>query len=567
MTPRTTGRGFPSPDGEPFIGYIRVSTWKEEKISPEIQEAAIRSWAARTGRRLLEPFIIDLDATGRNFKRRIMGGIERVERGEARGIAVWRYSRFGRNRTGNAINLARLESVGGQLESATEQVDASTAIGRFQRGMMMEFSAFESDRAGEQWKETHDFRLAAMLPATGRPRFGYIWHPRRVPDATVQGGWRLQAEHYALHPDYAPIGEELYERKLDDHDGFNALAHWLNEDLRIPTMRGGPWGVSTVARYLDSGFAAGLLHIHDRECRCGYGQLNSRCPHGRMSYVPGAQPAIITPDQWQAYQRHRAETKATPPRARKATYTLTGLLRHGYCRHHMSAASATHAGQQIRGYWYVCSHNKHVSRVGCPRGINVKREQVEAEVLDWLAREAAAGVDAAPSVPGQRAAPENERARVQRERARLQAEVQRLDAALDRLVMDQAMDPDRYPEGTFERVRDQLLGRKSAVVRDLSGLGEVEAMPVREELTPLVVGLVEEWETLQPIERNAILRQLIRRVVCYDSRRDDSRWVTVRTEVHPVWEPDPWAPGVICHGPHGYWPASALRERPGLSPL
>lgn len=100
-------------DGEPWLGYIRVSTWKEEKISPELQESALREWARRTGRRLIEPLIIDLDATGRNFKRKIMGAIERVEASEARGVVVWRYSRFGRNRTGNAVNLARLEAAGG----------------------------------------------------------------------------------------------------------------------------------------------------------------------------------------------------------------------------------------------------------------------------------------------------------------------------------------------------------------------------------------------------------------------------------------------------------------------
>ncbi|MFE9340830.1 recombinase family protein [Streptomyces sp. NPDC007063] len=533
--------------GEVWLGYIRVSTWREEKISPELQETALRQWAARTGRRLLEPLTVDLDATGRNFNRKIMRDIERVERGEAKGIAVWRYSRFGRNRTGNAVNLARLEAVGGQLESATEPVDATTAIGRFQRGMILEFGNFESDRAGEQWKETHEHRLAQKLPATGRARFGYIWHPRRVPDLSQPGGWRLQQERYELHPDHAPVVEELYERKTEDHDGFNSLAHWLNEELAIPTTRGRAWGVSSVARFLDSGFAAGLLRIHDRDCKCGYGTdpRMSRCPHGRMVYVAGAQPPIIAPDQWTAYRAHREETKKTPPRARKATYALTGLAWHGYCRFHMSAASDTNShGQQVRGHWLVCSRNKHTSKVDCPKGINAKREQVEADVLDWLKREAAEGVDSAASVPGQRLAVEQVDPRVQakREHVHAQAELKKVEAALDRLLMDQAMDPDKYPADSFERVRDQLLGKKGAIVKRMKELGEAETLPKREEYRALVVGLVEEWDTLQPIEKNSILRQLMRRVACYDIRTEGSRWIEVRTEVHPVWEPDPWGP-------------------------
>ena len=528
-------------DLEPFIGYIRVSTWREEKISPELQRTAIEQWAARTGRRIVD-WVVDLDATGRNFKRKIMGAIERVERGEARGIAVWRYSRFGRNRTGNAVNLARLEAVGGQLESATEPVDARTAVGELQREMIFAFGNFESNRAGEQWRETHAYRLAQKLPATGRGRFGYIWHPRRVPDATAPGGWRLQQERYELHPDHAPIVEELYERKLAG-DGFNALAHWLNEELRVTTTRGAAWSVSSIARYLDSGFAAGLLRVHDKECPCGYsrGEVNA-CPDKRMILIPGAQPAIITPDQWEAYKKHRETIKSLPPRARKATYTLTGLLRHGYCRHHMSASSTTtREGQQLRGHWLVCSRNKHANRLDCPKGIHVQRKKIEADVLAWLAREAAPGVDAAPSVPGPRPAAEDDpQARALREREHLQAELAKIEKAIDRLVTGYAMDPDKYPEDSFDRVRNKLTARKAELTTRLRHLAAEEDIPKREKFQPLAVGLLDEWETLTAVERNAILRQLIRRVVVHDVRNEKGRIIETRTEVHPVWEPDPW---------------------------
>ncbi|MFI1191577.1 recombinase family protein [Streptomyces californicus] len=529
--------------GEPWIGYIRVSTWKEEKISPELQRTAIEQWAARTGRRIVD-WIVDLDESGRHFKRKIMGGIERIERREVRGIAVWRYSRFGRNRTGNAANLARVEAVGGLLESATEPVDASTAIGRFARGMYMEFAAFESDRAGEQWKETHEHRLAAKLPATGRPRFGYVWHRRRVPDPTAPSGIRLQEERYALHPDHASVVEELYERKIEDHDGFNSLVHWLNEDLAIPTMRGKAWGVSSVSRYLDSGFAAGFLRTHDKTCPCGYSSgTRSGCPDNRFIYLPGAQPRIIDPDQWEAYKAHRKTIKATPPRARKATYTLTGLLRHGYCRFHMSAASYTSHGKQLRGHLLVCSRHKYANRVDCPKGISVKREYVEGEVLTWLKREAAPGVGVGSSATVHRAEPvEDPRARVQRERGRLQAELSKIEGALDRLVADNAMNPEKYPADSFARVRDQFAGKKGSIMKALAELGEVETTPTREEYVPLMLDLIEAWPHMDAIERNAVLRQLVRRIVCHDIRAEGSRWIETRVEVHPVFEPDPWAP-------------------------
>ncbi|HEY1179128.1 MAG TPA: recombinase family protein [Phytomonospora sp.] len=537
-TPDTFRSSPPEPGGEPWIGYIRVSTWKEEKISDTLQRTAIEQWAARTGRRISD-WVIDLDATGRNFKRKIMQAITRVENGEARGIAVWRYSRFGRNRTGNAVNLARLEAVGGQLESATEASDARTAVGELQREMIFAFGNFESNRAGEQWREAHDHRRALKLPATGRGRFGYIWHPRRVPDPEAPGGVRLQTERYELHPDHAPVVEELYERKTAG-DGFGALAHWMNDELGIPTSRGNRWAINTVQRYLDSGFAAGLLHTHDPECPCKLGQEHfSGCRNGRMLYLPGAQPPIITLGQWEAYQKHRAATKVTAPRARVATYTTTGLARCGHCRGGAVARSSRYA----RGDTLVCYNHKTKGRSACEQGLYVDRVKVEAALLEWLRREAAPDIDALP--PTARAGSGealDPAARVAQQRARTQAEIGKVDAALDRLVTDHVMNPGKYPEGSFERVRDQLAGRKAVLVGDLAKLSAVEATPQREEFTALAVGVVEEWETLDGRARNSILKELVRRIVCTARKVGHGKTgrLDVSFEVHPVWEPDPW---------------------------
>jgi DNA invertase Pin-like site-specific DNA recombinase len=557
--------------GEPWLAYIRVSTWREEKISPELQRNAIEAWAASVGVRIID-WVIDLDESGRHFKRKITTCVERVERGEAKGVAVWRYSRFGRNRTGNAAWLARLEAAGGRLESATERVDARTAVGELQREMIFAFGNFESNRASEQWKETHTYRVQELkLPATGRPRFGYVWHPRKVPDPTSVTGWRLQQERYTLHPELASVVEEMYERKIDDHDGFNSLAHWLNEVLGVTTTRGKAWGVSSVQRYLDSGFAAGLLRIHDPECPCPYslGEI-SRCRFDRMLYVPGAQPAIITPDQWKAYQAHRAEWKKRPPRARKATYRLTGLMWHGRCRFHASASSwRSSKGEQVRGKWYVCSRHKHANRLDCPKGLHASREKVEADVKEWLRTEVAPAVDAVPpTIPQQGKAPaEDPRDRAKRERAHLQRELTRIEAALDRLVEEHALDPEKYPGDSFARVRDKLLGRKGTLVAELNKLGDPDGkeLPKREDFRALALDLLDLWDVATPAEVNAMLSQVIRRVALYDDRDADGNTIRVRTVIHPVWEPDPWEPKKVCRGPFGTrydWTSDSLWERP-----
>ncbi len=517
---------------EPYIGYIRVSTWKEEKISPQIQKAAIEDWARRTRRRIIR-WVVDLDMTGRNFKRKVMKAIESVERREAKGIAVWKYSRFGRNRDGIAVNLKRVESVGGHLESATEQIDARTALGKLQRGILFEFAAYESDRAGEQWKETHQLRRDAKLPATGRARFGYIWHPRRL--LLPNGSWTTQKEWYEVDPDLGPVVAELYRRYIAG-DGFPKLSAWLTGQ-GLKTTRGTTWRAETLKRYMDSGFAAGLLRIHDVNCNCE--TTNGGCPN--HSLIDGAHEELIALDLWQQYQARREQVRNTPPRARQALYTLTGTVKCAGCQGgtSLNPLHTTFEGKRITvpGNAYRCSQRTQSGGTMCD-GVWIQRVKVEAFVLDWLKGQAA-GVDQVPATEQEQLDAEAERARVAKQRLRLQAEHARYVEALKRLAMDNALDPEKYPEGTYESARDALVMKRDAAKTALSKITVVEDQPTAEDFRPLVVGLVEEWDTVMTIERNAIIRQLIRRVTL---QRHGSGSENVTMEIHPVWEPDPWAP-------------------------
>lgn len=517
-----TFRGSPATTGEPWLGYIRVSTWKEEKISPELQRESIEQWARHTGRRIVD-WVVDLDASGRNFKRKIMGAIERVEGGEARGIAVWRYSRFGRDRTGNAINLARLEAIGGRLESATEPVDATTAIGRFQRGMILEFGAFESDRTGEQWNDVHRHRLDLALPSAGRPRYGYIWHPRRVPDASVPGGWRVQEERYEPDPLTAPTLASLY-MQYSNGTGFVALTQQINE-LGHLTTRGRPWRHDTLLRYMDSGFPAGLLQVRDH-CTCPKNRASS-CRHWR--HFPGAHPPVITygtdadPEQvWKEYRARRATVAKQPVRTRSATYELSGLVRCALCS---GAMSAKPRNKKAGNADWRCA--RAASGAGCPGAAGSNADLLKV-VSEWLL-EVAHGVDTAPATAA--ALPAQTGPDTAEQRARLTGEHSRMQDALTRLITDYAINPDRYPADAYDRARQNIEKERDRVLAQLATLDK-ERAPVREDFRPLAVGIVEEWPTFSIVQRNLILRQLVRYVRVHPR---PSRYVT-RAEVVPVWE-------------------------------
>jgi len=494
----------------PTIGYIRVSLAREEMISPELQRESITKWAQRTGHRIVD-WVEDLDKTGRNFKRRIVGVIERIEAGEARVIAVWKYSRFGRTRTGVPANLARVEKAGGQLLSATEEVDARTAIGRFQRGMIMEFNAFESDRAGEQWAETHQWRRDQGLPAMGGARFGYVWHRRKTyqPDGTVT----LQEERYEPDPDTATTAADLYLGYITGRS-FRSLALDLNEGGHR-TVRGVLWSASSVRRYLDSGFPAGYLRFHRPSCP-GAATAHSCDEYDLVRHPTLHHPALITDDIWRQYTERRGFTRTAAPHTRNAAYPLTGLVKCGECK---GSAKRSVDVRRVREVRYLCTSRNNMGPHACP-GTSVMVSVIEASIKGFLAELADETCADAASGSAEFLMRQRRSDSEAQQRAELEESVAKLERSIGRHMRAYAMAEDDGPDGELEReylstlkelrlekaaVKSQL----AALVDDLESGGEEHR---RAAAVPVAVDLLAEWDTMPAPRINVLLRQVISRV-------------------------------------------------------
>lgn len=489
---------MPTAELIPAIGYIRVSTWGEEKISDEIQKASIIEGARRKGRVIVR-WVIDLDATGRNFKRKIMQAIAAVEGGEAPEIWVWKYSRFGRTRHGVAVNLARVEKVGGSLLSSTEEVDASTATGRFTRGMLLELAAFESDRAGETWQETHAWRREAGLPAAGGNRFGYLWTPRLDADG------KPQEERYDKDPDTGPELSHLYRMHIAG-SGMYVLATWLNDELKLPNTRGQRWSRNGLTRYLDSGFGAGLLMVHSKAARCGEpGACQLYREH--YEYIKGAHDGVIDADTWKRYQDRRTLMRLTAPRARNASYALSGLVCCGRC----NGKAVVHGGSaELRGEAYRCS-GRSTRRTTC-EGIWVKRLPVEQDVRRWIEELSAdlerrsKDIEVKPEVPKPNG--------IEHKRSKLAAEVARIAAGLESAAEKYAMGD--IPREDYLRSRDRLQARRAEAQAGLDALSvDVETVRGPEAFRDVIGTLDEEWDVMLVSRKRDLLASLIRSVTVH----------------------------------------------------
>ncbi|MBA2897353.1 DNA invertase Pin-like site-specific DNA recombinase [Nonomuraea soli] len=495
-----------------------MSMAREEMISPDIQRSAITDWARRTGRRIVR-WIEDLDETGRNFKRRIIEGITAIEAGEAREIVAYRYDRWGRNAVGSLANVHRVEAVGGQVQSATEPYDAETAVGKYSRTNAFAIAEMQSDIIGENWSAAINNRIERGMTGTGTPRWGYI-RKGRIPDLDRPGRYRRDpddplGERYEPDPELSGAYVSLYERYVAG-EGSHQLVRWLNVN-GFRTVRGGQWHMTTVLQLLDSGFAAGLLRVHDRRCKCGQPM---RCT--KVVYVEGAHKAIIGMGLWEEYLRVRERTRDMGPRTKQALYPLASLIKCGHCGFALSAANA----MGVRGFGYRCTIFRQ--RPDVCEGVWCKRVDAEEAVLAKL-REKVSDLDARASLTTAR---EAMRAAAYADRERLTRELVRVDQSLRKLARQQLMD-EGMPEAIYAELRDELLTSRRDLEKELDRTKEEERQADVDH-EPVIRGLLEEWDTLPVQQRRAMLARLIRYVKVYRTgpRRPP------RFEVRGTWEPE-----------------------------
>jgi site-specific DNA recombinase len=511
----------------PAIGYVRVSMMLGEKISPDIQMDAISACAARKGYYVPDGewpdggWIIELDVTGRNFNRDITKAVVAIEQGKTHAIIVLDFSRFGRDREGNPIHLGRIERAGGELLSATEDVDARTPSGRLARGIHFEFAAYYSDVIGARWAEAFQNRLKRGLPPLGGDYFGYVRRGRQ-PHPLFRDRTLLDPadgpERY--EPDIAggtgAILADQYHRWLQE-GSFYKLARKLNE-RGIGTLGGAEWGESEVAWMLDRGFGAGLISVHNPDCRCG----NPSSCRARV-VLPGAHEPVISTQTWDSYVQTRQDMQTSRRRrSLDPTHPFHGFIICGHCRGgmHMKTEKDLHG--------YICGarvrQGAKTQGVKC-KSVFVRRSLVTDAVLDILA-EWAHDIEAAAERP-EGTAPNP----IVTESAQLERELKKVEA-------DLAHQTDLVSSGViFEEeyipARDRLRAKRDRLQKRLADLTArmVEKGLDARDAVPVIEGLLQEWEVLSVQDRRRLLMEVIQRVEVWRDRLAPARVVVV-----PRWD-------------------------------
>ncbi|MEB0303852.1 recombinase family protein [Cryobacterium sp. 10I1] len=449
--------------------YLRQSTYREESISLELQEHEGREFAKRRGYRVVA-VEADPGISGRTWNRpAVQRVMSMIDERTADVIVLWKWSRLSRSRLDWAVAADRVQTAGGLIESATEPLDTTTSTGRLARGMLTEFAAFESERIGDTWKESHARRIRNGLPATGKPRFGYTY--------THDDGFEIDAVS-------GPVLAEMYRRYIAGESVYS-LVQWLNEGATRPSggygvKTDGLWSDRTVRRVMDSGFAAGFISYH--------GEL-----------LPGAHPALVDPEQWETFLEARNRRRGYG-RIERSQYLLSGLVR---CHCGSSMTAGQFGAQRTPKFRCSAAHQKRTHAGGYVMA-SVLETAVHAELTLLAAELNKRAAKKIPALQNQKTVPN--------ERVKIEAQIAAVSTRLDNLTL--RLVDSGIPHDTYTRLRDGMLADRQRLIDTL------RTATVAERVIPfqVVADLLAHWSEFKLEAKREILRSLIDHIEVWPQR-------------------------------------------------
>jgi DNA invertase Pin-like site-specific DNA recombinase len=367
MRPRQHSEGK---GGLRLLSYVRVSAVRGREgpgfISPTDQAERNRAYACAYGHSIIEEGE-DLDRSGGDMSRPTFDRfLDKIRQGDADGIIVAKLDRFARSNKGALEAIEDIERHGGVLISVSEQIDPSTASGRFMRNILLATAQWERDRIGEQWLTAKTSAVDRGIHITRNVPPGYVRTPRSNDPK--------QDRRLKPHPRHSKTIRKAFEMAANGASD-TAIADYLNrrnlptvkigkngENIELPTL----WQSSRVPRLLANRAYLG-------EARSGQ----------QVDPNVHAHPALTDEETWTLAQRRPTGTpRLRRPNldketgARKVPSLLSGIVRCAGCGFAMKPQAAGKTSPAI----YRCVTTSVHGR--CKSPSTISKTRLEAHVLE-----------------------------------------------------------------------------------------------------------------------------------------------------------------------------------------
>lgn len=340
--------------------YIRVSTSKQEELSPDAQKRLLLEYAKKNQFSVSQEHIyLENGISGRNAEKRpsFQKMIACAKNKEFDAILVWKFSRFARNQEESIVYKSLLEKYNVQVISISEPI----IDGPF--GSLIE-------RIIEWFDEFYSLNLATEVK-------------RGMTEKALRGGYQSYAPlgyTYTsggvpeINPEEAALIKYIFESYLSGMD-FSTIARHLNEK-GYKTKRGNLFELRTVRYILQNPYYTGKVRWN-------------RAPHSTYKNNPaeeiivaeGKHEPIIPEELFNTVQK-RIEAEFSPKKRKGVGLTkhwLCGVVKCGFC-----GATMTYYKPQGKNGGFQCyKYSKGYHKQSC--FINAdKLEQMIFNVLENL---------------------------------------------------------------------------------------------------------------------------------------------------------------------------------------
>jgi site-specific DNA recombinase len=353
-------------DDEIKIGaaYIRVSTGKQEELSPDSQKRLILDHAKSNGIVIPEEYIfMENGISGRKADKRpqFQKMIALAKSGKFEVILLWKFSRFARNQEESIVYKSMLKKVNVDVISVSEPL----VDGPF--GSLIE-------RIIEWMDEFYSIRLSGDVT-------------RGMTEKAMRGGYQCRpplgymVPHHNATPVIVPEEAEIVKMIFDTYINTNMSTYQIAKKLNTmgyKTSRNKNFESRSLQYILDNPCYAGYVRWNRTE-----NATNTIKPEDEWIVRDGKQEAIISKEIFESAQERRKKDYNPGIKRPSETYKhwLSGVLKCSACGQTLVVfRRKSRYGNNIYTHFRCNGYNKG----NCPKPNGISALKIEPIVLDAL---------------------------------------------------------------------------------------------------------------------------------------------------------------------------------------
>lgn len=323
-------------------GYVRVSTDKQEELSPDSQEKLLRDYAKKHDMILLNIFF-ELGVSGRKAEKRPefqkMISSAKSKEHPVDAILVWKYSRFARNQEESIVYKSLLKKQNNVDVISVSEPLIDGPFGSLIERIIEWMDEYYSIRlSGEVFRGMKENALRGKYQA--RPPLGYRIAERGKPPVIV--------------PEEAEIVKTIFLKYTEEHLGFFDIARYLNQ-LGCKTSHGKNFETRSIEYILKNPMYCGMLRWNRTT-----NETNEIKKESEWIITEGEQEAIISKELFEAAQK-RFQSVYKPKGSRpSSTYKhwLSGLLKCPSCGRTLVATTLHRKNGEPYAYFQCYGYSK-----------------------------------------------------------------------------------------------------------------------------------------------------------------------------------------------------------------